>query len=493
MAGPASKWVQLYPEEIAARRNSGPPGALVVDCTNGGIGDVVMAAGCAQQLKRDHPNRSIFLACRPGEQQWARLLLKPERVIEFPFSDRLALRPIDTYDAELSEHWGASRWERYGAACRTTWSPPVVREVSDEAKWWAEKHRGAVVLVPYASHKNRAWEPSHWRALVQDLDDAGYYAVVIDDGRPGDDRRVRYPCPRLQDLDAERVVALMRAAHVIVSNDSGMASVGGALERRTIVLCGQQMGERIYGGYRSVEVIQGPAKCTGCHWRGQWGWHEVCDQLCAALNLIQPADVLRRIGPYSLLSGDRLDQLRRSVRATAQIGGAMAEVGVFRGGSAKEITLTDPVARPAPVRYLQGLAGRDTSRSVRSSARSGASVCQRRRAGRVPSGPVRPGPARRADSVLVRSPRRRPLRKHLPCPHLLRAEDDLGRSLAPRRPGPRTGRPPSAHRLRDRSSSNRDGPRPGPMDQAVEGSSPRSCNIFALPALPTYRSLGPPR
>lgn len=322
------------------------PGRIVqVDVTGHGIGDAVMACGCVRTIQRDRPEHVVVLACAAGEAQWAHLFLPPRRVITQAIQGVTTYRPVETYGPELAEHWGAPRWERYGAACGTTWAPPVGRDLSAAACWWAEQWRGAVVLVPYASHKCRAWEPSHWRALVQDLDGAGYCPVVIDDGLAGDDRAVSYLCPRLSNEPAERVGALMRAAHVVISNDSGMAHVAAGQGVRTLVLCGQQLGRLVYGGYETAEVIQGPASCSGCHWRGDWGWHPVCDQLCASMNLIQPGDILQRIGPYSLLPGDRLDQLLGAVRETAAIGGAMAELGVFRGGSAREIARVDP-SRP---------------------------------------------------------------------------------------------------------------------------------------------------
>lgn len=328
----------VEPSPLPAEYNT-----IQVDCSNGGIGDVVMGCGCAQALMRQDGARRVYLLCRPGELQWARLFLGADQCGSVRIDGGTTCRPVDTYDAELAEHRGAPRWERYGRACGVEWSPPSGAEVGADAKWWAETHRGAVVLAPFASHKCRAWEPSHWRALAQDLHDAGYHPVVIDDGLPGDDRRVQFHCPRLSNATAEQIAALIRAAHVVVSNDSGMAHVGAALGATTVVLCGQQLGARIYGAYPSARVIQGPSGCTGCHWRGEWGWHTICDQLCAALNLIQPADVLKHVGPYSLLPSDRLEQLRLSVAATAGLGGCMAEVGVFRGGSAREIHRADPV------------------------------------------------------------------------------------------------------------------------------------------------------
>lgn len=337
MARPARQWVQLDPAEVAARRAAASQGTIQIDCTNGGIGDVVTALGCVTWLNRHRPAERVLLLTRRGEQQWARLFAAAFDLVEVPVAGVKTVRPVDTYDHELNARSGRPRREWYAEACGTGWQPPEALEPPEDARRWAEPYRGAVVLAPWSSHRSREWLPSRWLHLESLLLDRGYQPVIIEDVVNGGGQVVNFQSPRFRGEPATRIAALMRISACVVANDSGMAHVGAVFSRVLISLLAQQKGHTLYGGYPAARWIDGPLPCSGCHWRGQWGWFPICDQLCSALQLIEPRHVLAQVPSYSLLTDERLEQLKASVHATRQLPGAMAEVGTFRGGSAREM------------------------------------------------------------------------------------------------------------------------------------------------------------
>jgi hypothetical protein len=63
---------------------------------------------------------------------------------------------------------------------------------------------------------------------------------------------------------ATRVGAIMQSAMCVVSNDSGMAHVAGALGCRVLVICGMNPGKSWYGYYPRARWINGTLGCSPC-------------------------------------------------------------------------------------------------------------------------------------------------------------------------------------------------------------------------------------
>src|SRR5262249_15543674 len=110
----------------------------------------------------------------------------------------------------------------------------------------------------------------------------------------------------------------------------------------TVVVCGSWPGEKIYGLYPDVHVVDGPWFCSGCCDNREVKERVGCREECFSLQAISPTDVLEAVESaicrpaigHTLLGPEKRAALRRCVRETASLPGAMAELGVSRGGSA---------------------------------------------------------------------------------------------------------------------------------------------------------------
>jgi hypothetical protein len=254
-----------------------------------GIGDHLMAARVAAGWLAAHPGRSLVLVAKPWCAPWLEL---------FAGYGDLATEP----DPRLPDCWpaGSARGTLHfvEAAARAPWHAPLTpRPLPPEAGAWAAPYRGCVVLSPFSlgSGTGRDWLPSHWRALEAELRAEGRRVVAI--GAGGDAPRLARFAEPLAGLPPARVAALMRAAAVVVSNESGMGHLAGALNIPAVVLAAQLDGRRIHGGWPNTTVIQGPLACSGCHWAGI-DFRPACNQVCASLQAITPEAVLSACRTY---------------------------------------------------------------------------------------------------------------------------------------------------------------------------------------------------
>jgi hypothetical protein len=195
------------------------------------------------------------------------------------------------------------------AACRIPGRvPPPVRPLPAAALSWATQFGGHVVLCPLtlAPGASRDWALPHWLELERRLTALGVPAVIIaggdQAGRLGGFRG-RKVCGR----PAAHVAALMRSALAVVSNESGMAHLAGALSVPCVVLAAQLDGREIHGIWPRTVVVQGPLHCSGCRWGGP-NYLPTCRQFCASLQAITPDTVLSTLLP--MLGGVSGDMVR---------------------------------------------------------------------------------------------------------------------------------------------------------------------------------------
>jgi len=78
----------------------------------------------------------------------------------------------------------------------------------------------------------------------------------------------------------------------VLGNDSGMLHMAGFLGIPSIAVCGPTDGNIVFGGYKSVEIIQGPGECTGCLWFKSNGYTPWCSHGCKVIERVTATDVL---------------------------------------------------------------------------------------------------------------------------------------------------------------------------------------------------------
>lgn len=312
-------------------------------CSANGVGDQILGLSVLEGLRAKHPGKELVVVAKPWCAPWAAL---------FEGYDRLTTArgpgtshdPYQTYSRQTADRLSRPRWEYYAEACGVTATQPRPRPVAPENTEWARQHAGRVVLCPFSTDTLRTWSLPHWLTLERLLTAKGFDVLVIDDQAA----RVRaFASPKLVGESPARIGAVLHAALAAVGNDSGMTHVAAAMGTPTIALTASIRGDHVFGLYPTAKVIQGPLDCGNCHGRDRPDGHATrermgCLQVCHDLQAITPERVLRaveeatcwRARPYTLLTPDRLAQIRRAARETAALSGVNAELGVFRGGSA---------------------------------------------------------------------------------------------------------------------------------------------------------------
>jgi hypothetical protein len=239
------------------------------------------------------------------------------------------------------------RWQRY---CDNSGGvTPVLPTLRDpqRLKELGRGYAGCVVLSPYSTWSNREYPLYSWLSLEKRLLDAKYRVVVLDDRT---DRCDRFNGEKVLGADAELVTSIVFNAACVVGNDSGMCHLAGCVGTPAIALCAQTSGALVFGLYPTAHWLQGSLSCDGCYWQPPYHG-DYCDHCCASLASITTTQVLGEIdkivltavaGGRSMLHGDKLAVVRDLVLETNGLPGDMAEVGVYRGGTAKLIAYYAP-------------------------------------------------------------------------------------------------------------------------------------------------------
>lgn len=325
----------------------------VLNMGAGGLGDGLQGLLAASALKQDHPGEDITYKCGPKALPFVRLFSGWDK-LALADPDQDGLRPPRTgdvqlnlgYQAELRARGHVKRWERFAsnAGLKTgTPLPMLALKEPERIAALGKDCEGAIVLAPFSSWGDREWALPHWLALEQLFKEKGCQTVVLD----VDPAKCRpFRGKTVAGANAERATAAVLNASAFVGNDSGLSHLAGVLGKPSIVLCGQTIGESIYGCYgKQVRCLHGALPCSGCYWQSPHQGHH-CRPRCPNIQTITPATVLAEIdrlllpaiaGHRSLLSSDKLAVARDCVLKTSGISGDLAEFGVYKGGTAKLI------------------------------------------------------------------------------------------------------------------------------------------------------------
>lgn len=320
---------------------------VTVNMGAGGLGDGILGLAAVGALKKEHPDKWVVYKVGGRALPFVRLFGGYDELREYDFdsNDSVRLPGPDRqanvgYQHEISGRDATPRWERY---CRNVGaSQPTLPELRDpnRLRRLGEDFVGAVALAPFSAWSDREYSVPGWLALEALLARSGYRTVVLHD----DAERCRpLKSEQVVGQSAERVAGVLLNAVCLVGCDSGLSHLAGALGRPTIVLCGQTVGERIFGLYPRAVCLTGELGCGGCYWHGVWHARS-CQPHCPNLQTITPRRILAAVDAIclpplgddqSMLSAGRLAGLRDALLATRRLPGDMAELGVFRGGSAR--------------------------------------------------------------------------------------------------------------------------------------------------------------
>lgn len=270
------------------------PQTLTLNMTAGGLGDSCLGLLAACGLKEQLPDKHIHYRCG-----------KPEFVELFEGYDSLSLHDISQdarmgrtaemqlnsgYRGDISGFDKGTRIDRY---CRNIgadhWSRPGLKE-PDRIKSLGTHCQDFVGLSPYSARLDREYPLNAWLELERQLIARGHSVVIID--------RHKARCSMFQSLKAtelgpEEVTGIVANLKCVIGNDSGIAHLSGLLGVKTIVLCGQTRGERIFSAYQKATWMYGTWGCEGCYWSGQY--NSSCRPRCPSMSSILPSIIVEEV------------------------------------------------------------------------------------------------------------------------------------------------------------------------------------------------------
>lgn len=220
---------------------------------------------------------------------------------KYSFERRIFLRTNGMRGAEnLLRH---NVPQRYALAVEKTAPPrnellPTIYLTEEERAWAkatvAEKLAGDTPLValhPYSTHPNKAWLGSYWQRIAMDLLNEGYRVVSVGVGEPRF-RGLRDLVDFTGKTDIRHTCALLEAADVLVTGDSGPMHLAGGVGTPVVALFGPT--HKAWGFYpegpRDI-VLESEDSCRPCSLHGS----KVCPNGRRCMESISPSDVMKEV------------------------------------------------------------------------------------------------------------------------------------------------------------------------------------------------------
>lgn len=324
-----------------------PPAArLVVTNGAGGLGDSVLGLVAVTALRRADPARHIEYRVGHRGLPFAAMFRGYDTLAsrDDPMPDGVEVRDLNAgYDDEVRTKCREPRIARY---CRNVGvrapARPVLPALRDHAEVLAagSDMRGVVAICPFSYGGDREYSTTGWRAVEAALRRDGYRVVVVH----SDARRCwAFSSEKVAGVPPLRTAGVLLNAAAVLGIDSGLTHLAAALGTPTVVLEGPTNVAGIFAAYANVTRLAGPYPCSGCHWNGPWH-RENCSPRCPSIQGVDPARVVEAAKAAALLPPaaaartlflpKKLVALRDAIRGTAGVRGDVAELGVYRGGSA---------------------------------------------------------------------------------------------------------------------------------------------------------------
>jgi hypothetical protein len=297
-----------------------------------GIGDALLGLVAVKGYQQKHGAASY--SCK--NQEWVRLFDGYDELLSFNQSNSININ--EGYQAECKSKATKPRWKRY---CELAGVDPATPELKNRAKLLEQSapYRGCIVLAPFSIYTNRNYSVEGWITLERLLLAKGHRVVLLHNNITP---LARFTSEKLIGKPAEIVASVILNAACFVGVDSGMAHLASLIGTPTCVLCGPTNASDIF--YTPVIEIKSSIHCQGCYW--QTPYTGACDKGCAALWAITPEQILhtiesnmtlRHFSPRSLMGEKELQVIRDNVLAVKELDGECAEIGVYKGGSARII------------------------------------------------------------------------------------------------------------------------------------------------------------
>jgi hypothetical protein len=174
-------------------------------------------------------------------------------------------------------------------------SPAEPLSVSIPERTIAEDY---AVIAPFSSKQERDWPALKWRELSKRLINSGLKVVVVGAGvhehtirKTFSDINVEY----MVGISPVVVIAAVAHASIVVSNDSGIAHVGGLLNAPTVCVTARFMPDYLFDCTKTVWAVIPGKDCVGCCSAPDSKLQPACSTACAALAELTVEDVMTAI------------------------------------------------------------------------------------------------------------------------------------------------------------------------------------------------------
>ena len=326
---------------------------IIINHGAGGLGDTLLGAFAVKGLAATFPDKTIVYRINSKWITFLQLFDIPAALTHHQH-DECADVPLNAMPGDLQMNMGyvremesclfVSRLDRYCKNIKC--SKPLLPKLKERNELLnrGRRYQNSIILSPFSTWHGREYPLMSFLTLERMLTDEGYNVVILDatDERfPG--RHNSFKCDTIIDRSAVEVTSIILNAAVFIGNDSGLAHLSGMLGVPTIALCGQVDGNKIYNFYPHVKAMTGHLDCKFCCWRPKKGYDSSrCEPICANLASISPQEILKVVQYYTCtdktcVDQQRMDNIRHLLRETFDLPGAVAELGVWRGGSAVQM------------------------------------------------------------------------------------------------------------------------------------------------------------
>ncbi len=282
-----------------------------------GIGDTLSFLPMVRAMRTANPDKQVRYVIMKTNHQWASL----------GYDDIVFEDDIDRIPGEVEHHsadtgcmgvlakctergytWHQFWEERFGLKTevfRITPEPGFLLDAKQRLADPIIAGKPIIALSPFTGAEQKSWPKRHWLELAYMLQEAGFYIYVIDG--PDPKRSSMFPCMRFWGWPAKKLVGLLSLTDLHIGNDSSGSHLAGLMGIPGMVLCSQTNGWSIYGGYKSIEVMQAEGPCTECLWDSARGWKPPCATACILLWDMRPKMVFEAI--MSRLEKEKKDEL----------------------------------------------------------------------------------------------------------------------------------------------------------------------------------------
>lgn len=274
---------------------------VVLNVDVGGHGDLLTHLWHAEGY-RSRGIDCVFYATGGGKQELVRMFghevstLQQDRAVGITTGGRAS-----HYHYELHEDRGKNA-RAYIWAAKLPHNPPCIRPPhalpADEMASIKESIESLcgtlpfVALFPEAEFSPRKWPNVYWVDLHRTLRDRGFSsAVFVPNGREPFYREKR--CNTYWGQSWTKLACAMKHSALVIGNDSAPAHLAGTLGVRALAIVGptQRVFAHCADVVREVHADKARVPCTGCHFRGEKGFRDVCDVMCRSLHNLLPEEV----------------------------------------------------------------------------------------------------------------------------------------------------------------------------------------------------------